>query len=198
MRERVIKRNEGEGKLTESFYLRDDVVLIAQELLGMRLCTKMNGILTCGIINETEAYRGPEDRASHAYHNLRTERTEVMFHNGGICYVYLCYGIHRLLNVVTNREGIPHAVLIRGIEPLLGIEEMQKRRGKVKGALTKGPGCVASALGIGLEHNGISLRCDTIWIEKEKQSKGKIIASPRIGVDYAGEDAHLPWRFSLV
>ena len=121
-----------------------------------------------------------------------------MFHNGGICYVYLCYGIHCLLNVVTNREGIPHAVLIRAIEPVMGLKHMQSRRGTVKGPLTKGPGCVASALGIGLEHHGTSLRGDTIWIEKEKESKGRILASPRIGVDYAGEDAHIPWRFNLV
>lgn len=168
----------------------------------MRLCSFIDETLVCGIITETEAYKGPEDRACHAYNNLRTKRTEVMFHNGGICYVYLCYGIHSLLNVVTNKEGIPHAVLIRALEPLLGQEMMEKRRGTSRN-LTQGPGCVTSALGIGLEHNGLSLKDKPIWIEKSLQHESqmresKIVASCRIGVDYAGKDALLPWRFNLV
>ena len=111
------------------------------------------------MIIETEAYAGPEDKASHAYGNRRTKRTEVMFHKGGVAYVYLCYGIHSLFNVVTNQEGTPHAVLIRAIQPEIGIETMLKRRGKTKldNTLTNGPGSLAKALGIGLKHNGVKL-----------------------------------------
>ncbi len=185
--------------LSSEFYLRSDVVQIARDLLGKRLFTKCaNGCVTGGIIIETEAYAGPVDRASHAYNNRRTQRSEVMFHTGGIAYVYLCYGIHHLLNVVTNIEGIPHAVLIRAIHPTDGIETMLKRRGKkaLSPTLTNGPGSVAKALGIDQRHNGLSLNSPSLWIEEHIDPK-QITASPRIGIDYAGEDAKLPWRFCL-
>jgi DNA-3-methyladenine glycosylase len=196
MKERRVKN---ENKLDLAFYQRDDVVQIAQDLLGTSIYTKVDGIITGGMIIETESYRGPEDRASHAYNNRRTKRTEVMFHNGGICYVYLCYGMHYLLNVVTNVASIPHAVLIRAIRPTVGIDEMLRRRKKsmVTPSLTTGPGSVAQALGIDLGHNGATLSGETIWIEKGLPQK-KITASPRVGVDYAGEDALLPWRFRIL
>lgn len=180
------------------FYVRDDVVQISRELLGSYLFTSIDGYVTGGKIIETEAYRGPEDRASHAYNNRRTHRTEVMFHQGGVSYVYLCYGLHNMLNVVTNREGTPHAVLIRAIEPLEGIEMMLKRRKKEKRdtTLTNGPGTVARALGIDRQLNGASLLGETVWIEKGENPK-KIVTRPRVGIDYAGEDAKLPWRFLL-
>lgn len=178
------------------FYLREDVVQISRDLLGKNLFTSINGVVTGGQIIETEAYRGPEDKASHAYKGRRTARTEVMFHKGGICYVYLCYGIHFLLNVVTNYENVPHAVLIRALKPTHGIDAMLMRRGKktVNGTLTNGPGALAQALGIDASFNGVSFLGKSIWIE-EGPSPEKIESSPRIGIDYAEEDAALPWRF---
>ncbi len=183
------------------FYLRDDVVQIAQDLLGMRLCTKIDAQLTKIVITETEAYAGVNDKASHAYGGRRTKRTEPMFAEGGIAYVYLCYGIHHLFNVVTNIDGVPHAVLIRAGEALLGTEVMLKRRKrpKVDNKLLAGPGTVAQAMGITTKHTGLDLENSEIWIEDDptELAAGKIIASPRIGVDYAKEDALLPYRFQL-
>lgn len=185
-------------RLPLSFYLRDDVVQIARDLLGKRVCTHVNGITTGGIIIETESYRGAEDRASHAYGNRRTPRTEVMFQKGGVAYVYLCYGIHHLLNVVTNKEGIPHAVLIRALFPTHGIEQMMKRRSG-KEPLANGPGTLTQALGITKEWNGRCFNSSSIWIEESDilVAEEEIKSSKRIGVDYAGEDALLPWRFCL-
>lgn len=193
------KKEEETVKLEESFYLSDDVVQLAQELLGKYLFTFIDGKLTGGQIIETESYKGPEDRASHAYNNRRTKRTEVMFHKGGICYVYLCYGIHNLLNIVTNVEGTPHAILIRAIAPMIGVDVMQRRRKKddLK-TLTNGPGSVARALGVDMSLNGQPLTENVIWIEEKGILRKKIEASPRVGVDYAGKDALLPWRFRLV
>lgn len=188
-------------KLPKSFYQRDDVIAISQELLGKVLYSAIDGILTGGIIIETEAYHGIDDRASHAYGNRRTKRTEVMYQEGGICYVYLCYGIHSLLNVVTHGSGHPHAVLIRALKPIHGIDCMRKRRKKSKNdsQLTSGPGSLTQALGITTQHNGISLDGSLIWIEDQgiHVKLKDIISSPRVGVDYAGEDALLPWRFRL-
>lgn len=185
-----------------SFYQDSDVVKIAKKLLGKYLLTKIgNNPVTGGMIIETEAYAGPEDKASHAYGNRRTKRTEVMFHKGGVAYVYLCYGIHSLFNVVTNQEGTPHAVLIRAIRPEIGIETMLKRRGKTKldNTLTNGPGSLAKALGIGLKHNGVKLNSPPIWIEDRgvHVQKKQIEESPRIGIDFAKEHALLDWRFRL-
>jgi DNA-3-methyladenine glycosylase len=188
-------------KLPLSFYQHDDVLELSRLLLGKYLMTAFDGIQTGGMIVETEAYRGPEDRASHAFGNRKTKRNSVMYEEGGVCYVYICYGLHHLLNVVTHREGVPHAVLIRAIEPKVGIETMLKRRGKEKviRSLTAGPGALAQALGITRNHNGISLTGDVIWIEDHGVAvpNKEIVASPRIGVAYAGEDASLPWRFRI-
>ncbi|HEY9560748.1 MAG TPA: DNA-3-methyladenine glycosylase, partial [Anseongella sp.] len=115
-------------KLSDVFYQREDVVQISRELLGKYLFTRLNGEITGGMIVETEAYHGPEDRASHAWKGRFTNRTRVMYGQGGMAYVYLCYGIHHLFNVVTAGNGVPHAVLVRAIEPTLGIERQLERR----------------------------------------------------------------------
>lgn len=182
-----------------SFYLQEDVVEISRALIGKMLFTNFDGEITGGMIVETEGYKGPEDRASHAYNNRFTERTKVMFENGGIAYIYLCYGIHNLLNVVTNKKGIPHAVLIRALEPKVGIKTMLERRNKkdLDFTLTRGPGSVAEAMGLNRTHNGISFLGPKIWIEKGGKEKFKICSSRRIGVEYALLDAKLPWRFYL-
>lgn len=185
------------SKLKKEFYLRQDVVMIARELLGKLLVTKFNGHITSGIITETEAYNGVVDKASHAYGNRRTNRTEVMYQSGGVAYVYLCYGIHSLFNVVTNQMDIPHAVLIRSVKPVDGIKWMQQRRdGRKISEYVEGPGNVSKVLGIHYSHTGLSLCGNCIWIEDATNVEEKdLIITPRIGVDYAGEDALLPYRF---
>lgn len=189
------------SKLSRDFYLRGDVVQISKDLLGKYLFTKIGSKITAGIITETEAYAGVMDKASHAYNNRRTDRTEIMFARGGLSYVYLCYGIHHLFNVVTNVKDTPHAVLIRAIKPVEGIDLILKRRNalKVHSKLTSGPGTVSQALGILTKHNGLDLTDNEIWIEDKgvKILKNEIISGPRIGVDYAGEDAKLPYRFNV-
>ena len=186
-------------RLDRSFYDRNDVQKIARQLLGKILVTKFNDVLTSGRIVETEAYAGAVDKASHAYGNRRTARTEVMFGNPGTAYVYLCYGIHHLFNVVTNKPDIPHAILIRAVEPLQGIETMLARTGKPKldYTLIKGPGNVTRALGIFTSHTGISLLSDNLFIADDgfKIKQTEIITTPRIGVDYAAEDSLLPYRY---
>jgi DNA-3-methyladenine glycosylase len=187
-------------KLTDSFYQRTNVVKIARELIGKALFTNINGIVTGGIIVETEAYSWRE-RGCHAYNSKKTPRNSIMFEKGGYAYVYLCYGMHYLFNIVTNRETIPEAVLIRAIEPLRGMDEMLLRRGKILNPfhLTSGPGKLTKALGIDRKLNGKYLLDDEVWVEdvgNRIRSTG-IEASPRIGIDYAGEDALLPWRFTL-
>jgi DNA-3-methyladenine glycosylase len=186
-------------KLQIEFYRRDNVIVVAKELLGKILVTRFNGIVTSGRIVEVEAYNGEIDKASHAYGGRRTNRTEVMYAHGGVAYVYLCYGIHHLFNVVTNDKDIPHAILIRALEPLKGIEKMLQRTGKKTAdySLTKGPGNVSKALGIQTKHTGISLLSNELHIADDGtvyQDK-EIGTSPRIGVDYAGKDAMLKYRF---
>lgn len=180
-----------------SFYEREDVVTIAQELLGKGLFTNF-GTQTGGIIIETEAYAGIEDRASHAYSGRRTPRNEVMYGSPGIAYVYLCYGIHALFNAVTAPEGIPHAVLIRAIIPTHGIKTMLSRRKKqvLDQTLTSGPGALTAALGISCEHKGLALD-HFIYDLGHEVKKQDILISTRIGIDYAGSDALLPYRFSM-
>lgn len=186
-------------KLDNSFYDRSNVLTISKELLGKVLVTNFDGELTSGRIVEVEAYNGVGDRASHAYGGRRTNRTEVMFGAGGTAYMYLIYGIHHLFNVVTNKKDTPHAVLVRALEPVEGIETMLRRTGKKKldYTLTRGPGNLSKALGLMTRHTGWSLSSEEIYIGDDgfKLKKSDIIATPRIGVDYAGEDAKLPYRF---
>ncbi|MBN8669617.1 MAG: DNA-3-methyladenine glycosylase [Chitinophagales bacterium] len=179
--------------------MNEDVVQVAKDLLGKVIVTKIDGITTSGIITETEAYAGITDKASHAYGGRRTNRTEIMYARGGVAYVYLCYGIHHLFNVVTNVQDIPHAVLIRAIEPVKGIDAMLQRRKKTKlqPQLTSGPGAMSMALGIHTSHTGLSLAKGIITIHDEGLSVEDIIATTRIGVDYAKEDALLPYRFYI-
>ncbi|WP_342327852.1 DNA-3-methyladenine glycosylase [Pedobacter sp. FW305-3-2-15-E-R2A2] len=186
-------------KLPFSFYQNDDVNALALQLLGKRLFTRINGAVTGGIIVETEAYKGVEDKASHAYGGRFTDRTKVMYESGGLSYVYLCYGIHHLFNVVTGPEATPHAVLIRGLEPLTGLELMMERRGMsvLKPNITAGPGALAKALGIDRLLNAKDLTGEEIWIEDAlpEWSISEAVAGPRVGVDYAGDHALLPWRY---
>ena len=153
-------------KLNESFYSHNDVLFIAKELIGKILVTRFNKMLTAVRIVETEAYNGVVDKASHAYNGRRTNRTEIMYRSGGVAYVYLCYGIHHLFNVVTNAKDIPHAVLIRAAEPAFGIDTMLRRTGKtvLDFTLTKGPGNVSKALGITSKHTGSNLLGKEIYI----------------------------------
>ena len=187
--------------LPTAFYLRDDVVSIARELLGKVLVTSFGGVITSGIITETEAYAGVEDKASHAYGGKVTERNKIMYANGGVTYVYLCYGLHHLFNVVTNMQGIPHAVLIRGAAPIEGIPTMLIRRNKtlLTPALTAGPGALAAAMGITKAHNGLFLQGPQIVIRDVGMvvNDAQVMATTRVGVAYAGEDALLPYRFYL-
>jgi DNA-3-methyladenine glycosylase len=188
-------------KLPLSFYTRTDAVSIARDLVGKYLFTSMDGILTGGRIVETEAYRGEHDMACHANGGKRTPRTEIMYHEGGVAYVYLIYGMYALFNVITNVAGKADAVLIRAIEPVVGIPEMLLRRGhtRLSPKLTAGPGVLSSALGITTRHYGTPLTGDLIWLETREQPvpENQLIASPRVGVAYAGEDAAHPWRFRL-
>ncbi|MCU0422794.1 MAG: DNA-3-methyladenine glycosylase [Bacteroidia bacterium] len=187
-------------KIQPNLYLNGDVTLVAQLLLGKKLCTSINGYYCSGMITETEAYAGINDKASHAYNHKRSSRNEVMYHSGGIAYVYLCYGLHHLFNVVTNVEGIPHAVLIRAIEPIDGIEWMIKRRkyNKIDPNLSNGPGKLTQALGINMVDNGSNLNGKRIWIEEFRSiPEHQIISTSRIGIDYAEEDALLPYRYYI-
>jgi len=189
-------------KLARPFYLRNDVVDIARELLGKVVCTQIKGKLTTASITETEAYAGVADKASHAYGDRRTKRTEPMYAAGGIAYVYLCYGIHHLFNVVTNRKGTPHAILIRAGKSLSGTSTMLERRRKpgVDKNLLGGPGSFAQALGIKTSDTGASLSDGRIWIEDQgvEVANDKIVVGPRVGIDYAKDDAKRPYRFRLV
>ena len=185
-------------KLSLSFYQRQEVATIARELLGKVLVHKNNGKISTGRIVETEAYANWE-RGCHAFKG-KTERNRAMFEKGGISYVYLCYGIHHLFNVVTNKKGSADAVLIRALQPLEGEGLMMKRLGtKSIKRITSGPGKLTKAMGIDKAFNGESLIGKKIWIEDRDFNVPlpDIHISKRIGIDYAGEDALLPWRFSI-
>jgi DNA-3-methyladenine glycosylase len=189
--------------LDKAFFQSNDVLAIAKALLGKYLITNIDGEMTAGKIVETEAYRGPDDKGSHAFNNKRTNRTEVVFGEGGHAYVYLCYGIHHLFNVVTGEKDWPHCVLIRAIEPSDNIKVMLKRRRfeALKPQLTSGPGVMSKALGIEVRHNGVDLCHPQSPIRIADRgiriSTEQIIASPRVGIDYAGECAAWDWRFRI-
>lgn len=188
--------------LTLEYFLNGNVIEIAKDLIGKTLHTRIDGAYTSGIITETEAYNGTKDKACHAYGGKRTKRTSVMYNEGGISYVYLCYGIHNLFNIITNKKDYPDAVLIRAIKPMDGISAMMKRRGMEiqHPKLTAGPGRLSQALGISLRHNGLNLDPESgIWLEDNEQTitDSEIMNSKRIGISYAEEHAELPWRFYL-
>ena len=190
-------------KLGIEFYDREDVVAIARELIGKIIVTKFDGIVTSGRIVETEAYIAINDRASHSFGGKRTARNEHMYAKAGTSYVYICYGMHHLFNVVTNKKEIPDAVLIRAVEPLKGIRDMLLRTNKktLDNTLTKGPGNAGKALGINKEHSGLNLLGNEIFITEDKAAgyipipDQQIGSSKRIGVESAGTSALLPYRF---
>ncbi len=189
------------SKLPLSFYRESDAVSAARNLLGKALFTRIDGHLTGGLIIETESYAGINDKACHAYNGRRTARTEVMYSSGGAAYIHLCYGIHHMLNAIVSKEGDPQGVLIRAIKPLWGIETILRRRNKktVDKTLTNGPGALTQALGIAMELYGTPLDSDLLWIAESgfQPEPTSILIGPRIGIDYAGEDALLPYRFRI-
>lgn len=189
-------------RLGREFYTREDALLVARELLGKRLVVlDPEGRRVSGRIVETEAYAGPEDKASHACGNRRTARTEPMFAAGGIVYVYFIYGMHHQFNVVTGRENFPSAILVRALEPEEGIELMRVMRPVARERdLTSGPGKLCRALGIDLGFNVEDLVAGRrVWIEDAGAlvAPGEIARGPRVGVGYAEEYARKPWRFWL-
>ena len=187
-----------ERRLPREFYTRPNVVAVARDLLGRLLVVPApNGTRVSGKIVEVEAYRGPQDRAAHSYGGRRTKRTETMYGLGGTAYVFFVYGMYNQFNVVTNERDKPHAVLIRAIEPVEGIKLMRKRRpGKTDHNLTNGPGKLCIALGIDRKLDAADLRGNKVWLEEHEQvQRSRILAGPRIGIDYAEEWIDKPWRF---
>ena len=186
-------------KLPLSFYNRKDVVTIARELLGKIIVTNFDGNITSGRIVECEAYVALTDKASHSFAGRRTSRNEHMYAAPATAYVYICYGMHQMFNIVTNEKEIPDAVLIRAVEPLQGIDIMLQRTGKLKAdyTLTKGPGNVGKALGISKQHSGLHLLDNEIYLMNDEfiLNENEIGVSKRIGVESAGADALLPYRF---
>ena len=187
-------------KLPREFYTRPNVLEVARDLLGKKLVVPgRNGQRVSGIIVETEAYRGPEDRASHAWNGRRTQRTETMYGAGGTAYVYFVYGMYNQFNVVTNAQDIPHAVLVRALEPSEGLAIMRRRRrGRSEYELTSGPGRLCLAMGIDRKLDKADLLGDRVWLEDGMAiSPGQIARGPRIGIDYAEKWIDKPWRFWL-
>lgn len=188
-------------KLPREFYTRPSVLTVARDLLGKLLVVPARGGgRVSGVIVETEAYRAPRDRASHAYAGRRTRRTETMYAVGGTAYVYFVYGMYHQFNVVTGVEDVAHAVLVRALEPVEGIELMRGRRGeRPDRKLTSGPGTLCVALAIDRSHDRADLLGDRVWLEEgpTRIRAASIASGPRIGIDYAGEWAAKPWRFWL-
>lgn len=185
-------------KLPREFYTRSNVLTVARDLLGKLLVVPTeDGRRVSGMIVETEAYRGPEDRASHAFGGRRTKRTETMYHEGGVAYVYFVYGMYYQFNVVCNLADIPHAILVRALEPVEGIELMRERRRQHPDHnLTNGPGKLCIALNIDRALNAADLMGDRVWLEEfQSISPRRIAKGPRIGIDYAQEWIDKPWRF---
>lgn len=185
-------------KLPREFYTRSNVLTVARDLLGKLLVIPApDGQRVSGMIVEVEAYRGPEDRASHAYGGRRTRRTETMYQQGGVAYVYFVYGMYYQFNVVSNVADIPHAILVRALEPVEGIELMRERRHSHPDRnLTSGPGKLCLAMGIDRELDKADLLGDRVWLEDFKKVKpAEIVRGPRVGIDYAEEWIEKPWRF---
>lgn len=187
-------------KLPREFYTRSNVLTVARDLLGKLLVAPgPNGQRVSGMIVEVEAYRGPEDRASHAYGGRRTKRTETMYQQGGVAYVYFVYGMYYQFNVVSNVGGIPHAILVRAVEPVEGIDVMRERRhSHPDHNLTNGPGKLCIALGIDKQLDGVDLSGSRVWLEDYAAvAPSRIAKGPRIGIDYALGWVAKPWRFWL-
>src|SRR6266853_58 len=185
-------------KLTREFYTRRNVLAVARDLLGKKLVVpNKNGRRVAGIIVETEAYRGPEDRASHAYNGRLTQRTQTMYGMGGTAYVYFVYGMYHQFNVVTNVEDVPHAILVRAVEPTEGLDVMRhRRRGRSEYELTSGPGRLCQAVGIDRQIDKADRLGDRVWIEEGLSiSPRQIARGPRVGIDYAESWIEKPWRF---
>ncbi|HUS11938.1 MAG TPA: DNA-3-methyladenine glycosylase [Pyrinomonadaceae bacterium] len=190
--------NSSHAKLAREFYTRPNVVAVARDLLGKLLVVPArNGKRVSGKIVEVEAYRGPQDRAAHSFGGRRTKRTEPMYGIGGTAYVFFVYGMYYQFNVVTNAADAPHAVLIRAVAPVEGIEIMRKRRqGQPDHNLTNGPGKLCIALGIERRLDAADLLGERVWLEQgEKVPRSRIASGPRIGIDYAQEWTDKPWRF---
>lgn len=189
------------SKLPLSFYRDNDAVTAARALIGRVLVTQIGGFLTAGIISETEAYMGVTDRASHAYGGRRTRRTETMYMDGGHAYIYLIYGMYSCMNVVVNSTDIPHAVLLRSVIPLLGVEVMKKRRSSggrnALSHISDGPGRLCAAMGIDRSLDRTLLNGERIYISDCGLAPSDILTGRRINIDYAGADAERPWRFFL-
>ena len=188
-----------DAKLERDFYTRADTLAVARELLGKRLVVPDGARRRAsGRIVEVEAYLGVEDAAAHSYGGRRTRRTETMYAVGGTAYVFFVYGMHHQFNVVTGPEGLPHAVLVRAVEPEEGVGLMKERRPVSKEReLTSGPGKLCRALGLDLSYDGEDLTGARVWLEETgaKFGRDEVASGPRIGVAYAGEDALRPWRF---
>jgi len=188
------------NKLPRSFYTHNDVLIIAKQLLGKTLCTNIKQQLTKATITEVEAYCGRTDEGCHAYPNKKTDRTKVIYGPGGFAYVYICYGIHTMINVVTNKNGLANCILIRAVEPIEGKELAQQRRGlkKYDYKIATGPGCVGQAMGINIIHYGTDLLGDVIWVEDALAlAKNEIGISQRVGMNFDGPDKFLPWRYFI-
>lgn len=185
-------------KLKSDFYLQNTKT-VAQELLGKTLVRIYKNKILSGKIVETEAYLGIKDKAAHSYNNRKTPRTKTMYMHGGHTYVYFIYGMYYCLNAVTQKEGTPEAVLIRALEPIEGIEQMKKFRNNTDlKNLTSGPGKLCQALKIDKTLNAYSLNSDDIFIlDNNGVTKSKILATPRIGVDYAEEAAQWKLRYTI-
>lgn len=188
-------------KLHATFYQSPDVLTLCKDLIGKVLVSRVDSLLTSGIIVEAEAYRAPDDSACHAFGDRRTERTEVMFAPGGVAYIYICYGIHHLFNVVTGPGNSAHAILIRALEPLEGIDIMLERRKmhKVEPKITKGPGALSMAMGFDRSMSGQSLvTSNSLFYIEDRNiqcTEDKIATGPRIGCERAGVSASWPWRY---
>lgn len=185
-------------KIDKEKYLKDPFDFVKEDLLGAYLCTETDGILTVGKITEVEVYLGAKDRACHAYQYKKTARNAVMFETGGVAYVYFVYGMHHQFNVVLSPQDEPNAVLIRSLEPVCGLDAMRARRGKMlEQNLTTGPAKLCQALGIDTKtHNGVDLTGHQIWLSP-RHEKPQIQSAKRVGIDYAGQDKNLPWRFYI-
>lgn len=188
--------------IPKKYFQNPDILFLGQDLLGKVLCTDFDEQLCKAKIIETEIYKAPEDRGSHAFNNLRTNRTEIMYGEGGTAYIYLCYGIHSMVNIVSGPKDHAHAILIRAVEPLNNFSTLKERvQTKKKDILLgSGPGNVCKAMGIHTKHGGEKLYTrGNIWIEEatEKIMQKEIVKGPRVGIAYAKEWAHKPWRFYL-